>query len=242
MKIIGIYKYKESDYKELKEKLKQLNIELKPLKDGHVEDNIDLYVFNVDNPEEFNIKFDRPFIIISSLNNSIYLIKSLKLGALDYILKPFVDTELTVKRIQRLLRKDKEMNVKPDVWRVAQNDKLIDIEIKRAHRGKYPFALLLVKFSVQLSTEVLIKLIDKMKSILRESDSCLLYPDQNIIIMLPFADKSGTIVVARKIITLLNELGYKCYCLGAQYPEEGETREELINNLGKSIDSRVLYK
>lgn len=243
MKKIGAYRYDEKTYNEVSKLLNNLSIQIVKLEDGKVEDEIELYLFNIDSVNDLTgFDFNKPFIIISSVNNSGLLRKSNKLGALDFIFKPFVDVEATVKRIQRALQGNEDKTSKLDQNKQSNNDKLIDIELKRAHRGKYPFALLKIDFEQKLNTEIVIKLIDKIKLSLRESDSCLIYPNDNIIIMLPFADAEGTVVVARKIFNLLNNLGYKGYCLGAQCPEEGESREELFDNFGKSIDTRNLYK
>lgn len=243
MKTIGIYKYDNQLYSGLEEKLKLLDIHLRSLEDNEVNNDIDLYVFDIDNPAEFEkIKFDRPFIVISSLNNSVYLRKSLKLGALDYIYKPFTDIELTIKRLQRLLEKNQDANQVIVNSQTNKYNKIIDIEIKRAHRGRYPLTIASIGFESSLNKETLIKLLNKIKTVLRESDSCMLYPDDSVIIVLPFTDNCGAIIVSRKIIDLLNNLGYKCFCLCSEYPKDGETREELISNLGKNIDTRVIYK
>lgn len=242
MKIIGIYRFDEELYSELIERLKLLDINVKPLADNQVEDGIDLYAFDVDSPDDFDIHFDKPFIIISSLIDSKFLHKSFKLGALDYIYKPFTDIDLTVKRIERVLDKESQEELIANTPQSLKCDKLIDIEIKRAHRGKYPLALAYINFDSSLSKEMLIKLVNKVKTVLRESDSCILYPDGKFYILLPFTDEDGTVIVARKIIELLNNIEYKSYCLCANYPEDGKTKEELIKNLGKRIDTRNLYK
>lgn len=243
MKNVGVYRYDKNIFSELEEILKQENIIFIPLDDDITREDIELYIFNVDSQKEFdNIIFNSPFLIISSLNSSSNLLKSKKIGAIDYILKPFVDIMVISKRIERSLKKNNDSSVKSNVLRTSNNDKLIDIELKRAHRGKYPLSLLLVKILKNISDEELIKLIDKMKVSLRDSDSCLIYPDQDLIVMLPFADRDGTIVVVRKVYNLLSDLSYKNYCLASIYPEEGDSREELVSNLGKTIDSRNLYK
>lgn len=242
MKTIGIYKYDQQIYKELVDRLKVLGVEVKALEDNQRDIDIDFYIYNVDNPEEFAISTNKPFVIVSSLNDSKYLVKSHKLGALDYISKPFIDIERIVKRLQRILENENTVEAHIKCEQINKVDKLIEIEIKRAHRGKYPIALASVVFEEKLSKEVLIKLIDTIKTVLRDSDSCMPYFESSIIITLPFADKVGAIIVVRKIADLLNSINYKNYCLCSQYPEDGETRDELIGKLGKSIDTRFLYK
>lgn len=242
MKTIGIFKFDADGYSELIEKLKSQDISFKTLANNQIEDDIDLYIFDLDKPEEFeSIKdFQRPFIVISSLNDSAYLRKSLKYGALDYISKPFTNLELTIKRIERVLEKNGEINIQTPIS--SKNDKVIDTEIKRAHRGKYPLVLASLTFEVQLNKEVVAKTIDKLRSVLRDSDSCLIYPDDRAILILPFVDNDGIVVISRKIIELLNSIGIKSYCLCARYPEDGGNREDLIKNLGKGFDTRNFYK
>lgn len=242
MKTIGIYKYDQQIYKELIDKLKEHGINVRSLKDNQRENDIDLYIYNVDSSEEFEVNTDKPFVIISSLTDSKYLIRGHKLGALDYISKPFIDIERIVKRFQRILENENIAETQIKKEQMNKVDKLIEIEIKRAHRGKYPLALASVVFEEKLSKEALIRLIDKIKTVLRDSDSCMPYFEGSIIIVLPFTDKVGSIIVVRKVADLLNSINHKNYCLCSQYPEDGVTRDELVGNLGKSVDTRLLYK
>ena len=242
LKTIGIYNYNKKDFEQLEEMLKQSGILLKPLLDKQTEEGIDLYAFNIDSEEGFEINFDRPFIIISSINDSTNLRKSLKIGALDYIHKPFVDLGLILKRLERAVEKTSSKEAITDVSIVNKYNKIIDIEIKRAHRGKYPLCLGNVVLEAKLNDEVLTKLVTKIKGALRESDSCMLYPNGDIYLLIPFADECGIIVVARKVIDLLNSWDYRSYCLCANFPRDGESREELISNFGRSLDTRELYK
>lgn len=242
MKTIGIYNYNNKDFEQLEGMLKQSDILLKPLLDKQIEESIDLYAFNIDLEEGFEINFDRPFIIISSINDSTNLRKSLKIGALDYIHKPFVDLELIIKRLERAVEKISNKEAITDVSIVNKYNKIVDIEIKRAHRGKYPLYLGNINFEAKLNDEVLTKLVIKIKAVLRESDSCMLYPNGDIYLLLPFADECGIVFAARKVIDLLNNLDYRSYCLFANFPQDGESREELINNLGRSLDTREIYK
>lgn len=242
MKTIGIYKYDQQVYKDLAVRLKDLEISVKQLKDNQRDSDIDLYIYNIDSPEEFVVNTDRPFVIVSSLNDSKYLIKGHKLGALDYISKPFIDVERIVKRLQRIIENGNAAEIHVKNEQMNKVDKLIEIEIKRAHRGKYPLALALVVFEEKLGKEVLVRLIDKIKVVLRDSDSCMPYFEGSVLVVLPFTDKAGSIIVVRKIADLLNSINYKNYCLCSQYPDDGDTREQLIVNLGKSVDTRLLYK
>lgn len=235
MNTIGIYKFDQEYYGELIEKLKNLNITIKPLEDGKVEDGIDMYIFDLDKPEEFDeLKFDRPFVIISLLNDQKYFIKSRRMGAIDYISKPFLNLELTVQRIQRLLEKvNVQNNIK--VEKSNSHDKIIDIELKRAQRGKYPLTLMYLKFDLRFSKETMIKIIDNVKTALRDSDSCIPYSDQSVVAILPFADKIGANIVVKKVSELLKFIGFNSTCVCANYPEDGETSEDLFKYINNSL-------
>lgn len=241
MKTIGIYNYNSEDFKELEERLKKLDIKLRPLEQNEKDIIIDLYIFNINTLEQLKIEFDRPFAIISSFNDALSIRKSFKMGALDYIHKPFLDLDIVAKRIERIL--EKLINLEELTFNPIINkfNKIIEVEIKRAHRGNYPLALGNICFEQRLNDEILSKILNKVKLILRESDSCVLYPDGNIYMLLPFTNEDGVIVVVRKIIDLLNEIGHKGYCLCASYPTDGDNKEELMNNLGKNFDSRNIY-
>lgn len=241
MRTIGVYNYNLKDFGVLEDKLKTADIVLKSLGTGQTEEGIALYAFNIDSDDGFKIKFDYPFIIFSSLNDSVYLRNSLKVGALDFIHKPFVDIELVMKRIQRIVEKIDSPIVSSDLSNMSRYDKTIDVEIKRAHRGHYPLYLGKISFETKLNEDVLTKITKKIKEVLRDSDSCMLYPDGSIYILLPFTDQNGVIIAVRKIIEYLNNSGYKGYCICSNYPNDGDNREELIKSLGASLDTREIY-
>jgi hypothetical protein len=230
MKTIGIYNYDEKTYTNLAERLKEEDILLKPLENGMVDNTIDLYIFDIDNEQDIdNIKLDRPFAIVSSITGPKYIIKSGKLGALDFISRPFIDLEVTAKRIQRLIVGNEHNSTQNSLFQNPKNYKLIDIEIKRADRGKYPLTLAAVTFESRLNRETLIRVIDKIKTVLRESDSCIPFSEQNIMIVLPFADKPGSVIVSKKITDVLASVGYKAGCICLTYPDDGDSREKLFN-------------
>lgn len=241
MKTIGVYKYDQKVYNDLTEKLESLGILLKPMNDNDIEEDIELYILNIDNPEKFgDINFDRPFLVVSSINSHKLLSKSYKSGALDYIHKPFADIDLIAKRIERILEKKDAIQINSLL--AIKYNKMIDNELKRAKRGKYSVTFVLIRVETKVDLDTLTSIIHKVKLGVRDSDTCIQFSQQDIIVVLPFTSKSTAVTAVKKIITSIGSIGYKSYCSYAEYPNDGQKREDLLISLSRSVETKGLYK
>jgi len=198
---------------------------------------------------------DLPFILVSGNldKNAVALAK--KLGAKDIISKP-VNYQYLRERIDAILSDYKLTRRK--MLRDYQEE--INLEIKRAQRGEYSLSILLTGiFHAETLTSLykdsgLLKLIDlektypdKLKNMMRETDTIVNLSPSEYLFVLPFTDITGVPVVVDKINKVYQELvpaakqeELLMVIASVTFPEEETSTEELLPRLEENFKQKLL--
>ncbi|MCX7920770.1 MAG: response regulator [Clostridia bacterium] len=198
-----------------------------------------------------------PVIIISKFTDKRYVIKAIEAGATEYIVKPY-DENTVLKKLGSILGIQVEKNKGPryeDDIKTFNFMEMFIKEIKSASRGMYALSIMMVSVIVHDqqtrengSAEELIELFNKVvKTKLRETDSSFHYGADNLIILLPFANKEGVAVVEKKLQNLFNthslikqkNKGYKLISAAVSFPDDGKIRDKLLERLEKNLEQCI---
>ncbi|MHB1128275.1 MAG: response regulator [Bacillota bacterium] len=186
-----------------------------------------------------------PVIMLTSKVDLPTVQQAFKLGAVDYVAKPYDDTEL-VHRVKKLLPLPDDRPVAPK----QQALKLIRMEINRAKRNNSPISLFLFQVgkvllmgqeegNQQRNTGEDVNLIETWKEHLREIDSILSLEDGTVLIILPFTCFDGARIVAGKLKEMTTGSGSTSYRVlseaGTSFPDDGKSPEELMGKLYASL-------
>lgn len=184
-----------------------------------------------------------PVIMISGEDRKDTILNSIKLGAKDYILKPFdkdtflnkVKSALTFKKIGSTFKKELEALLKD-----------ILIEISRSIISKYPFTLLKITF--ENPEEVILKNCKEfLENSIREIDKLYLIGYGEIIILLPLTGKSDAEILLNSLKEKISALCSNFQSVVASFPDDvqisekpdpqnrNQYRDELLKKLGLSI-------
>ena len=226
--------------------------------------HIDLIISDINMPyidgEKFLLKVrekhsstDLPFIVISSENDNEHFIKLLKLGANDYLKKPFLKDELVV-RVNNILdiyerMKTFELKAKLDGLTGVFNRSYLENELDRIFSiySKKSIAMLDIDFfkkindtyGHQIGDEILKHFANTIKSHIRKTDIIIRYGGEEFLIFMPNTTKQEAYIVLHKIKNILakEDVNGIKYTFSAGIADEGETLAEMI----KLADKR-LYK
>jgi len=119
---------------------------------------------------------------------------------------------------------------------------LLDLELKRAYRGKQPLALLLISFPPAFQ-ERAGELVSVMESLLRDIDSVIYYAPQKILALLPLTGKEGALYALERVTQALDSLEYLSEVPGyndfaaavATFPEDAVDKEGLFARLEEQL-------
>lgn len=154
--------------------------------------------------------------------------RAINLGAVEYLIKPFTD-EALLRRVEKILGPPVEP---PDLRALMEQE--VRLEVKRAKRGGHVFSLLLVQPPVAPAGEALETLREKLQAAMRETDTCLVTPERQFLLILPFTSREGAKVVEKKAAeTLAPELEGTLSFATVAFPEDGEDERELLAALEK---------
>jgi PleD family two-component response regulator len=198
-----------------------------------------------------------PVIIVSKFTDKKYIIKAIECGAIEYIAKPY-DEESVVKKIYKILGVplEKSLEKKVDEYIVTYNfSEMLNKEIKAASRGAYPLTIAMAtimasdqQIAVQDGADALINMVNKVvRTRLRETDSSFLYGLNNIVVLLPFADKSGAECVEKKLQDIFvthsmirqRNTGYSLVTASVTFPDDGKIKGKLLEKLGINFTAAV---
>lgn len=145
-----------------------------------------------------------PVMMLTVSAEKAYVQRAARLGVADYLLKPFTD-ETLVERVERVIG---PMRPGGPAEGPERSGVLAEIrkEVKRARRGRTAFCLLGVRFGHVLSGERRESVRRALAGVLRETDTVIAGPDPNFILLLPFADRTGTETVREKVKKTLEHL------------------------------------
>ncbi|MHB1418546.1 MAG: response regulator [Bacillota bacterium] len=219
-------------------------------------DRVDLIILDVVMPEFDGLSVletlknseDYRYIPVIMLTGKVDLPtvqQAVKLGAVDYVAKPYEDTEL-VQRIKKIIPLPGDRPAAPK----QQALKLIRMEVNRAKRSNSPFSLFL--FQLGQITKMGqdegdkkrntgdLSLIELCKEQLREIDSIVALDDGTVLVILPFTDMDGARIVAGKLKEMITSPGSGSYHVMSEaaksFPNDGESPEELLGELYSSFE------
>lgn len=251
--------------------LKEYGIEVTHVKDGfeamnylHAnKDNVRLILWSYISQEysDFetikNIKSKEhyqaiPIAIISKFTDRKYIVKAIESGVSEFIAKPY-DNDTVVKKIDKLMGNIILGNTgreKEDVLMFTFSD-MLTREIKAAGRGSHPVTILLATVVDEggrmKNTNEFYDVINDMVKItrtkLRDTDTVFYYGSNNMIILLPFCNKEGSLVVEQKIKNIFNSnstiksryRGVALIASSVTYPDDGKIKEKLLDKLTQGL-------
>ena len=193
-----------------------------------------------------------PVAMISRLTDRKYIIKAIEAGVSEFIAKPY-DNETVVKKIDKLLGNillGATGREKEDVLMYTFSD-MLNREVKSAGRGNHPVTILLstvvdengIANNTNEYYEIIDNIVKVFRTKLRDTDTVFYYGSNNIIALLPFCDKAGSVVVEQKIkkifsshsIIKTQNKGLSLVTSSVTYPEDGKIKEKLLDQLTKDL-------
>ena len=191
----------------------------------------DLYLPNMSRKESFTFirktkeKFPEiPFIVLTSSSEKSDLIDALEAGANDYIIKPFLEEELTLRVKNHIRIKEsfdyivkqnetlKVLSIKDtltDAYNRTHLDAMFDMFISRYNRKNIPFGAIMLdvddfkfindNFGHLTGDEVLKKIVEKFKKSIRPTDFVFRYGGDEFLILLEDINEEGLDTVLKRI-------------------------------------------
>lgn len=191
-----------------------------------------------------------PIVILTTLNSKQDFIHGLKVGASDYLLKPF-NEDTFVKRILH----PSQLRVAAPVQQVDTVDikTLIHAEMVKARKGKYNITFGVAQYfnaqnenNLHVETEyqtISEKFFPGLKGVFWETDFVLRYGSQIFIFVLPFCPKSEVPIVKKKLHDFNNNFmkfhqltNYKFISTFSTYPDDKEMDFEIVDRLVNNIN------
>lgn len=144
-----------------------------------------------------------PVIIVSGANKTDIIKRSVKLGAKDFIAKPF-DKKTILYKINNLSINSEKKEVMENEESYKTN---LSIELNRSLRSKQPFSIVKIALPQKLEVKEYIEIKNFITSRIRNIDQVFVLADYEYLFILPLTDKSGSKVFIDKItnITLENK-------------------------------------
>ena len=192
-----------------------------------------------------------PIIVISENEDTNKFLKTLKLGANDYLKKPFLKEELMI-RVNNLLdvydnMRKIENQLKKDPLTGAYNRFYLEHILENAFNvyETKSIAMLDIDFfkkindtyGHQIGDEILKHFVNTIKNSVRKSDVLVRYGGEEFLIFMPNTSKKEAAIVIYKIKKALKPYKDIKYTFSAGIADEGESLAEMI----KIADER-LYK
>ncbi len=121
----------------------------------------------------------------------------------------------------------------------------LNLELKRAKRGKYSISFILAYLSGH-DPEVVQSIINTSKRFIRDTDKLILMDEDTFIVVFPFVEKANVPLLEEKFREAFKneskKVGiHKKFCLyGATFPDDGDTLEKLLDRLEKGINNSMV--
>lgn len=205
---------------------------------------------------------DVPLMVISPLKEKKYVIKAIKAGSSDYIVRPFSE-HLIIKKIDQVMGLSaliKGPGVIEEIF--SEEEKVIfslqdvvSIHLKGVSRGRYPLSIILLtlvetKEKGQEKRMEIVSLVNKViKTKLRETDILIKYGAESILILLPYTEREGATIVENKVWetlgtnTMLNQRGDGLVLASSMVsiPEDGKDKESLMLLLHSRLQPTMFF-
>lgn len=200
-------------------------------------------------------KLTIPVMILSDVSKKSVIAKSIQIGAIDYILKPFND-EFIVERILKNINNADDKYMQSNELKLDLQNYLIG-EIKKAKKGKYSISIMMSTLSkIESDSDNNINSIDiKLSDIIKnriselfwETDVFIRYASRSSIGVFPFCTKENTKIVNEKILNNFNKIKekdqrfkeYKLENIFSTYPDDGDNKDELFSKFICSMDENI---
>jgi DNA-binding response OmpR family regulator len=148
-----------------------------------------------------------PIIMLSSEAKREVIMKTLEMGAKDYILKPF-DKKILLSRINSFISsKSIGITTKEDVFINNLNSfkTNLSLEINRSIRSKLPISILKLKLKGKNLQDKLNKIKEILTNEIRDIDQVFTISEEEFIFLLPLTDKKGVQVILERLKNKLKE-------------------------------------
>ncbi|SHG61354.1 Response regulator receiver domain-containing protein [Thermosyntropha lipolytica DSM 11003] len=171
-----------------------------------------------------------PIVFFTSERNAAIVREAILAGASDYIVVPIEEEDLVL-RLKKYLSDSRQERRKKDFFIIKEEAaELIDLEVQRCWRGKYPTSFMVIK----MDKDNIDKGLEVLKGSLRRIDILKVVEGKEVLVILPFTDEQGLQVVREKIKNFLLKEGLKIekeksYTYKGQ---EDEPLQELLQELG----------
>lgn len=232
---------------------------LEALNQLKLHDNINIVLIdvNLDNEDGFDLiekirdNYNTlPIIILTTLNSKKDFVHGLKVGATDYLLKPF-NEDIFVNRVMN----PSKLRVSSSPGHIDTVDikTLIHAELVKSQKGRYAITFGVAQYfnangetSIDIDTEynnVLRRFYPGLKSIFWETDFILRYGNQTFVFILPFCAQAELSIVKQKLHAFSdnffghNDLHhYKMISTFLSFPNNQEMDYQVIDKLIENIN------
>jgi len=193
-----------------------------------------------------------PIAIVSKFADRKYIIKAIEAGVSEFIAKPY-DNETVVKKIDKLLGNIILGNTgreQEDMLMYTFSD-MLTREIKAAGRGSHPLTIVLATVVDEIGKmkntnefyDVINDMVKVTRTKLRDTDTVFYYGSNNMIALLPFCNKEGSVVVEHKIKNIFNSHStlksknreIALISSSVTFPNDGKIKEKLLEKLTKDL-------
>lgn len=181
-------------------------------------------------------------IIVSGVNKANIIKKAVKLGARDFIAKPF-DKKTVLTKINNLSIKNHKQNLINQEESYKTN---LSIELNRSMRSKQPFSIVKIILPEKLEVAEYIEIKNYITSKIRNIDQVFILADDEYLFILPLTNKEGREVFIEKItnITLENkQFKNKDFILEKiTFPSDCSSKKEIEGKNFKKYKNKILKK
>lgn len=184
-----------------------------------------------------------PLLILARAADRQAVFRALSCGADDYLIKPFHYSILT-ERLAKALKTNRAEDALTEYVTFNYHE-LLELELKRAYRGKQPLSLLLISFLFPLQTSAG-QIVSFLEGLLRDIDAVVRYSQHEFLVILPMTGKDGALHVLEKINIAINSMDYLSETPGqirlaaavASFPEDAVDKKGLFICLEQQMQSR----
>ncbi|ACM93712.1 diguanylate cyclase [Nautilia profundicola AmH] len=200
--------------------------------------------------EKYNMT-ELPVIVLSSDTQTDKFLKTLKLGANDFLGKPFLKEELIL-RVNNLLEiceniKKVKRQLQIDPLTGAYNRMFLEGSLENIFNINEKKSIVMIDidhfkkindtYGHQIGDEILIHFVNTIKNTIRKSDLLIRYGGEEFMLYMPDTTKEEAMIVMYKIRKNLRPCNGIKYSFSAGIADEGETLAEMVK-----IADRRLYK